>query len=88
MMRWVIYQSMDGVTEAVWDRDVANVLDGWDNAVPIAVVEDNSAMMIRCAENPDVHELHLATRGWSAREILWERPYHVKVTRLVADDAG
>ena len=69
-MRWVIYRSKDGVVDAVWDRDVTNVLDGWDDAVPVAIVEDNMAMLLPCVENPDVHELHFATRGWSASEVL------------------
>ena len=69
MSRFGIYRSSDGVTEAVWDRDVLTVLDSWDDAELVGVVEDDSALLL-LDEESGVHELHFAARGHSASEVL------------------
>ena len=86
MSRWVIYASVDGVIEGIWDRDVSDAA-GWDEVEPIAVVEDSSATLERCPHT-GWHALHAAGRGWAAVEVLDSPPPGVRVTRLAEDGRG
>ena len=84
MNGWIIYCSKDGVTDAIWDRDVLRASD-WESVTPAAIVTHPSASLKRC-EHTGWSGLDLAGRLVSASDVLnedWPDESGVRVKHII-----